>query len=66
VPIDPTVVVFRATDQREEVRIMEQEYTTPEVTDYGTVEEITAGDSDGESTDKAFPVNTPKRFLTFS
>ena len=28
--------------------------------------ELTAGDSDGEQTDAAFPINTPKRLLTFS
>jgi hypothetical protein len=34
--------------------------------DYGTLEALTAGQSEGEFTDRAFPVNTPKRDLTFS
>jgi hypothetical protein len=42
------------------------EYESPRVVDYGDLTELTAGDSDGENTDAAFPVNTPKRLLTFS
>ena len=42
------------------------EYQAPVVADYGDLEEITAGQMDGDYTDKAFPVLTPKRDLTFS
>src|SRR3954468_21031263 len=41
-------------------------YEIPTVTDYGNLTEITAGMSDGNFTDRSFPVNTPKRDLTFS
>jgi hypothetical protein len=41
-------------------------YETPQVIDYGTLEQLTAGQSDGNFTDRSFPVNTPKRDLTFS
>jgi len=41
-------------------------YEAPTVTDYGNLTELTAGMSDGNFTDRAFPVNTPKRDLTFS
>jgi hypothetical protein len=42
------------------------EYQTPRVTDYGDLTEITAGQADGNFTDRAFPTDTPKRDLTFS
>ena len=41
-------------------------YEAPEVVDYGTLAELTAGQTDGEFTDRDFPANTPKRDLTFS
>ena len=41
-------------------------YQAPKVVDYGTLTDLTAGQSDGNFTDRAFPVNTPKRDLTFS
>ena len=41
-------------------------YEPPMVTDYGRLTDITAGASDGNFTDRTFPVNTPKRDLTFS
>ena len=41
-------------------------YETPEVVDYGTLTELTAGQQDGDFTDRDFPANTPKRDLTFS
>lgn len=41
-------------------------YEPPAVTDYGTLTELTAGQSDGDFTDRDFPANTPKRDLTFS
>ena len=41
-------------------------YETPTVVDYGTLVQMTAGQSDGDYTDRDFPVNTPKRDLTFS
>ena len=42
------------------------DYEAPAVTDYGTLVELTAAQEDGNFTDKDFPVNTPKRDLTFS
>jgi hypothetical protein len=42
------------------------EYETPAVVDYGDLVELTAGSADGDFTDAAFPVSTPKRDLTFS
>jgi hypothetical protein len=42
------------------------EYETPSIQDHGSFEELTAGQSEGESTDKLFPVHTPKKDLTFS
>lgn len=41
-------------------------YETPKVVDHGTLVQLTAGQSDGSVTDRNFPVNTPKRDLTFS
>ena len=42
------------------------EYEAPKVVDYGTLAELTAGQSDGNFTDRDFPVHTPKKDLTFS
>lgn len=42
------------------------QYTAPKVVDYGTLVELTAGQTDGNFTDRAFPVLTPKKDLTFS
>ena len=42
------------------------EYEAPRVVDFGDLVELTAGQSDGESLDQAFPALTPKRNLTFS
>jgi hypothetical protein len=42
------------------------DYVKPEIMDYGDLAELTAGLTDGDFTDAAFPVNTPKRDLTFS
>ena len=41
-------------------------YEAPKVVDYGTLVQLTAGQQEGDYTDRAFPVNTPKRDLTFS
>jgi hypothetical protein len=42
------------------------DYFTPEIVDYGDLAALTAGLADGDFTDAAFPVATPKRDLTFS
>lgn len=42
------------------------DYMKPIVSDYGTLQELTAGQNEGETTDATFPVNTPKKDLTFS
>ena len=41
-------------------------YQTPEVLDYGSLTQLTAGQRDGNFTDRAFPAHTPKQDLTFS
>jgi hypothetical protein len=41
-------------------------YEKPVVRDYGDLTKITAGQTDGDFTDRNFPVNTPKKDLTFS
>jgi hypothetical protein len=41
-------------------------YTTPSLTIYGGVEVITQGNTGGEFTDAAFPVNTPLSKITTS
>ena len=41
-------------------------YGSPQLTVYGSVEGITMGNQDGNFTDAAFPVNTPKSELRFS
>jgi hypothetical protein len=42
------------------------DYQKPSVSDYGTLQELTAGQHEGEFTDAEFPINTPKKDLTFS
>jgi hypothetical protein len=42
------------------------QYEAPTLEDFGSLTELTAGQTDGNFTDRAFPVNTPKRDLTFS
>ena len=42
------------------------DYEIPAVVDHGDLVELTAGSTDGDFTDAAFPVSTPKRDLTFS
>jgi len=41
-------------------------YEAPQIIDYGTLVELTAAQSDGDFTDRDFPVHTPKKDLTFS
>jgi hypothetical protein len=41
-------------------------YEAPQVRDYGTLVQLTAGQADGEATDADFPAHTPKKDLTFS
>jgi hypothetical protein len=43
-----------------------KEYETPRIEDHGDLATLTAGSHDGEFTDAAFPINTPKKDLTFS
>jgi hypothetical protein len=53
----------------QERKLMEKdaiEYEAPVVEDHGDLAELTAGSHDGEYTDKAFPIHTPKKELTFS
>ena len=42
------------------------EYETPRIEDHGDLAELTAGQKEGETTDRAFPVHTPKKDLKFS
>ena len=74
-PTSPFHLVVREVDayaqasDRHRSEGMEQlesvDYETPVVVDYGDLVELTAGSTDGDFTDAAFPVNTPKRDLTF-
>ncbi len=41
-------------------------YEEPKVIDYGTLFELTAGQQNGNVTDRSFPAGTPKQDLTFS
>lgn len=41
-------------------------WALPALTVLGDVEEITLGFGDGDHLDASFPINTPKRDLTFS
>lgn len=41
-------------------------YERPQIKDYGTVAQLTAGGQNGENLDAAFPVGTPRSDLTFS
>jgi hypothetical protein len=41
-------------------------YEPPQVTDYGSLAELTAGGPAGEFTDADFPADTPRGDLTFS
>jgi hypothetical protein len=47
-------------------RVEEYMYERPAIEDFGSLAELTAGSQDGDFTDKAFPILTPKRLLTFS
>ena len=42
------------------------QYEAPKVVDYGALTDVTAGQSDGNFTDRDFPVNTPRDEITFS
>jgi hypothetical protein len=42
------------------------EYVAPEVTDYGKLTDITAGQQVGQLTDANFPIGTPMGDITFS
>jgi hypothetical protein len=41
-------------------------YVAPEITEIGTVRELTLGGKDGAQLDAAFPAGTPRGKLTFS
>jgi hypothetical protein len=45
---------------------MEKGYESPQVTDYGRLTDVTAGQTHGDVTDRDFPAHTPKKDLTFS
>jgi hypothetical protein len=45
---------------------MKKEYSAPTLTVYGDATQLTQGHVPGNYTDKTFPVNTPKKDLTFS
>ena len=42
------------------------EYRTPHVVDYGKLTDVTAAMTNGDRTDRDFPVGTPKGDITFS
>jgi hypothetical protein len=41
-------------------------YVAPQITEVGTVRELTLGHRDGEALDASFPAGTPRGKLTFS
>ena len=43
-----------------------KQYIAPNLTEFGTIEQLTQGTSSGENLDSTFPVHTPFRDLTFS
>jgi hypothetical protein len=42
------------------------DYQGPEILDLGELQDLTAGQQDGEQLDRDFPAGTPKSDLTFS
>lgn len=42
------------------------DYVKPEIADYGSLTELTAGNTEGDSLDADFPIHTPKKNLLFS
>jgi len=42
------------------------EYQKPHVVDHGKLTDVTASQTEGDRTDRDFPVGTPKGDLTFS
>jgi hypothetical protein len=55
-----------STDERMPMEKDTLEYESPRIEDHGDLTELTAGSHEGEFTDAAFPVHTPKKLLTFS
>jgi hypothetical protein len=55
-----------STDERMPMEKDTSAYEAPRIEDHGDLTELTSGTSTGEFTDKAFPVHTPKKDLTFS
>lgn len=53
------------TSRRNKMAV-KKSYAQPKLTAYGSVEVLTQGLRDGGETDKVFPVDTPKKNLTFS
>ncbi|OCC15632.1 hypothetical protein DBT_0983 [Dissulfuribacter thermophilus] len=41
-------------------------YFSPNMKELGTIKDLTQGCSDGNYTDQAFPIHTPKKDLTFT
>jgi hypothetical protein len=56
----------QATGARAIAREAQMTYQAPKVTDYGSLVQLTAGQQNGNFTDRAFPDHTPKQDLTFS
>ena len=50
----------------ESEKVQKADYEKPQVRDYGSLEDLTAGARNGNFTDATFPVHTPKSSLTFS
>jgi hypothetical protein len=55
-----------STNERKPMEKDTTEYEIPRIEDHGDLADLTAGSHEGEYTDKAFPVHTPKKDLTFS
>jgi hypothetical protein len=45
---------------------MKKDYSAPALTVFGNATALTQGHANGNYTDKIFPINTPKKDLTFS
>jgi hypothetical protein len=56
----------RAMSETAEYSAENEAYEAPRLDEVGSLRDLTRGNSDGEALDAAFPVNTPKRNLTFS
>jgi hypothetical protein len=64
------MILLLHSSSTHERKLMEKDndtqYEAPRIEDHGDLADLTAGLHEGELTDAAFPINTPKKNLTFS